>query len=124
MDGMKVMDDAMATVMEDLLATLRRWTGNGDECHDGNSRQWMAYWQRNGNEWIVGGATVMEGLRTAQQQCNGNGAMRQDEWHNGDGNFDGQWQWMACPMVMEGLRMARRQRNGDGATQWWSIARW
>jgi hypothetical protein len=36
MDGMKVMDVAMAMAMDGLLAMLQRWTGNGDECCDGN----------------------------------------------------------------------------------------
>jgi hypothetical protein len=50
---LKVMDIATATAMNDMLATLQRWTGNGDECHDGDS---------DGNGWLIGNVTAMNGL--------------------------------------------------------------
>jgi hypothetical protein len=58
MDGVKVMDVAMATAMDSLLAMLRQWMGNGDKCCDSNG---------NGNRWLIGNTTAMNGLLAAQQ---------------------------------------------------------
>ncbi len=57
LDGVKVMDVATATAMDGLLALLRRWMGNGDECRDGNG---------NGNGWLIGNTTAMNGSLVAQ----------------------------------------------------------
>ena len=58
MDGVRVMDIATVTAMDSLSATLRQWMGNGDECCDGNG---------DGNGWLIGNATAMNGLLAAQR---------------------------------------------------------
>ncbi len=58
MDGMKVMDIATAMAMDGLFATLWQWTGNGDECRDGDD---------NGNGWLIGSAMGMNGSLVARR---------------------------------------------------------
>jgi hypothetical protein len=57
MDGVKVMDVTTAMAMDGLSAMLRQWTGNGDECCDGNG---------TGNGWLIDNVMAMNRLLAAQ----------------------------------------------------------
>ncbi len=58
MDGVNVMDVATVTAMDGLSAMLWQWTGNDDECCDGNG---------DSNGWLIGNATAMNELLAARR---------------------------------------------------------